>query len=60
MSFLPAILPDEAIHVPLRPLGAIALDGRVLAFAFLVSCLTGILFGLAPAVSVSAGTSPSL
>ncbi len=39
--------------VELPGLGAAGLDGRVLAFAFAVSLLTGILFGLAPALSIS-------
>ncbi|MGA3075352.1 MAG: ABC transporter permease [Bryobacteraceae bacterium] len=34
-------------------LDAIGLDGRVLAFAFLISLAAGILFGLAPALRVS-------
>src|ERR1700730_6657504 len=52
---LPVILPAQAIHLPLRPLDAISLDGRVFGFALMVSCLTGILFGVAPAVSALRG-----
>ena len=38
-------------YLPMRPVDSISMDGRVFAFALLVSCLTGILFGVAPAVS---------
>jgi putative ABC transport system permease protein len=41
----------DALHLPLRSVGAISIDGRVFAFALLVSCITGILFGVAPALS---------
>jgi putative ABC transport system permease protein len=40
------------VQLPMRQVDAIPLDGRVLAFALLVSCLTGIIFGLVPALSV--------
>ena len=40
-----------ALNLPLRSLGSISIDGRVFTFALLVSCATGILFGVAPALS---------
>jgi putative ABC transport system permease protein len=55
VSLLPAIIPAEALNIPLRQLDAVPVDGRVLAFAFLITCLTGIVFGLAPAVSALRG-----
>jgi putative ABC transport system permease protein len=40
------------VQLPMRQVDAIPLDGHVLAFALLISCLTGIVFGLIPALSV--------
>ncbi len=37
--------------LPIQPIDSIELDGRVFAFALVVSALTGILFGIAPALS---------
>ncbi len=54
-SALPAILPVSALNLPLRQLDTIPVDRWVLGFAFLLSCLTGIVFGLAPAVSALRG-----
>jgi putative ABC transport system permease protein len=44
-----------ALTVPLRSIDSISIDGRVFAFALGVSCLTGILFGVAPALSALRG-----
>jgi putative ABC transport system permease protein len=35
----------------MRPVDSIPMDGRVFAFALIVSCMTGVLFGVAPALS---------
>jgi putative ABC transport system permease protein len=42
-----------SIEIPIPMLGEIALDGRVLAFNFVVAAVTGIVFGLAPAFQLS-------
>ncbi|MGA7752477.1 MAG: ABC transporter permease [Candidatus Sulfotelmatobacter sp.] len=52
-SVLPSVLPDTLQLLPLHELDTLPLDGRVFAFAFLVSCCTGVLFGLIPAVSTA-------
>ena len=54
-SVLPAVLPGEALQLPLRQLDAIPLDRRVFGFTLLISCLTGIVFGTAPALSAVRG-----
>jgi putative ABC transport system permease protein len=41
----------DAMHLPLRPIDSIPMDGRVFLFALIVSSLTGVLFGIAPALS---------
>ena len=40
----------NSLNLPLRPIDSIPMDGRVFAFALLVSCVTGVLFGVAPAI----------
>ena len=41
----------DNLHLPGRQLDSIPMDHRVFGFALLVSCLTGVLFGLAPVFS---------
>ncbi|MGH9395754.1 MAG: ADOP family duplicated permease [Terriglobia bacterium] len=48
-ELLPHVLRIEFLYLPLRSINAITLDGRVFGFALLVSCLAGVLSGLAPA-----------
>jgi putative ABC transport system permease protein len=50
-TFLVPILPGSLRYVPLRPLEQIAIDKPVLLFTFGVTLLSGILFGLAPAIA---------
>lgn len=49
------------MQLPMRPLTSISLDGRVLLFALIVSCLTGLVFGVVPAFStLRSGTNGAL
>ncbi len=41
----------DSLSLPLRPVDSISMDGRVFAFALLISCVTGVLFGVVPALS---------
>jgi len=47
------VLPGNLRAVPFRSLNGIAIDIKVLAFAWGITCLTGIIFGLAPALIFS-------
>jgi putative ABC transport system permease protein len=55
VTLLPAILPYEALHVPLRQVETIPISVGVFGFTMLVSLLTGVLFGIAPALSAWRG-----
>ena len=55
LSALPALIPGSLQMLPLRDLSHFPLDGRVFTFAFAVSCITGILFGLIPAINTIHG-----
>jgi len=55
LGALPALIPDSLQMLPLRDLSHFPLDGRVFTFAFAVSCFTGVLFGLIPAISTIHG-----
>jgi predicted permease len=54
-TLLPTILPADAFNIPLRQVDTIPVDRWVLAFTLVVSCVTGIVFGLAPALSALHG-----
>jgi putative ABC transport system permease protein len=54
-GWLSKVAPAELRFVPLRPLDAMTVDARVLLFTFLVTCVAGLLFGLAPAVRAMRG-----
>jgi len=41
----------DGLNLPFRVIETLEMDSRVFAFAFTISCLTGILFGIAPAFS---------
>ncbi|HKF53227.1 MAG TPA: ABC transporter permease [Candidatus Acidoferrales bacterium] len=51
LNLVAPLLPANLQYLPFRHVGGIAIDGRVFIFALLLSCLTGVLFGLAPALS---------
>jgi predicted permease len=45
----------DALHLPMRPVDSIPMDARVFTFALIVSFVTGVLFGVAPALSALRG-----
>ena len=45
------VLPDDLRFVPLRPVERVEIGGSVLVFGFAITCLTGLLFGLIPALA---------
>jgi putative ABC transport system permease protein len=47
------ILPNHLRAIPFRSLDGITMDWKVLAFTWGVTCLTGVIFGLAPALIFS-------
>jgi predicted permease len=55
-TLLPTIVPADVFNIPLRQIDTIPVDRWVLAFTLVVSCLTGILFGLIPALSALRGS----
>jgi putative ABC transport system permease protein len=44
------LLPDNLRFAPLRPVDQIGIDGSVVAFGFVITLLTGLLFGIVPAL----------
>jgi putative ABC transport system permease protein len=55
ISLLVHGLPSDLTRLPLRPLEDVDLDSTVLAFTLGIACLSGVLFGLAPAASAFRG-----
>lgn len=52
-NLLLKILPGNLRAVPFRTLGDITLDYKVMLFTWVVTCATGVIFGLAPALLIS-------
>jgi len=51
LTLIDGSLPDQLKFMPFRPIDTIPMDARVFVFAFAVTCLTAVLFGIAPAFS---------
>jgi putative ABC transport system permease protein len=51
LALIARALPDQLKDLPFRPIESIPMDGRVFAFALVLSCVTAVLFGIAPAFS---------
>jgi putative ABC transport system permease protein len=51
LALISSALPDELKYLPFRPIETIPMDARVFLFALGLTCLTAILFGIAPAFS---------
>jgi putative ABC transport system permease protein len=51
LNLLMPLLPRGLQFMPFRQLGSISIDVPVFVFALVLACVTGILFGLAPALS---------
>jgi putative ABC transport system permease protein len=49
-SLLPTLIPDQ-LQLPLRSFDSIPIDRHVLGFTLLITCMTGISFGLVSAIS---------
>ena len=49
LALIASALPDQLKYLPFRPIETIPMDARVFAFALAVTCLTAVLFGMAPA-----------
>jgi predicted permease len=53
-GLLPTFVPVQ-LQLPLRPFDSIPIDIHVLGFTLLITCATGVLFGLVPAISAVHG-----
>jgi putative ABC transport system permease protein len=51
LTLIESALPDQLKYLPFRPIETIPMDARVFAFALAVTCVTAVLFGIAPAFS---------
>jgi predicted permease len=56
-SFLLSIFPNNIANLNVPQVTSIPMDGRVFAFTLLVAVLTGLLFGMAPMLSLKADAS---